>query len=381
MSDSAPDARPIPVCEPLLDDAAARNVLECLETGWISSQGEFITRFERAWASYCGMPHGVAVSNGTAALELAMAALRLEAGDEVILPTFTIVSCAAAVIRGGGVPVLVDSEPGTWCMDVEQVAARITPRTAAIMPVHMFGHPVDMDPIHEMAQARDIAIVEDAAQAHGAEYRGRRCGGLSDMSCFSFYANKIVTTGEGGMVLTRSRAHADHLRSLRDLCFSPERRFVHEELGFNYRLTNLQAALGVAQLEGIADVLRRKRALAARYRARLGGRSDLDVQREALWARSSNWMFGVVLADHLPLDASGLAERLRERGIHTRPFFWPMHEQPALRARGLFRGESYPVASRLARRGLYLPSGPTLTDAQVDQVCAAMEETLTVAAR
>ncbi|MBI5481611.1 MAG: DegT/DnrJ/EryC1/StrS family aminotransferase [Deltaproteobacteria bacterium] len=366
----------IPVCEPLLSEAARRYVDECLRTGWISSAGRFITEFEERWAAYCGMDHGVAVSNGTAALELALEALDLTPGDEVILPTFTIVSCALAVVRARATPVLVDSDPVTWCLDVAQLRARIGPRTRAIMPVHIYGHPVDMDPVLELARAHGLTVVEDAAEAHGATYKGRRVGGLGDLSCFSFYANKIISTGEGGMVLARRVEHADRLRALRNLCFGAERRFVHAAAGHNYRLTNLQAAIGVAQVESIDEHLRRKRWMGRAYSDRLRGLAQLTLPAEAGWARSVYWMYGVVLADDVGYDAAEFARRLRQEGVETRPFFVGMHEQPVFRERGLFAGERYPVAERLSRRGLYLPSGLTLTEAQVEAVSQAVRQVL-----
>jgi perosamine synthetase len=247
----------IPVNEPLLGDRELEYVTECVRTGWVSSAGRFIEEFEQKWAAYCARKYGVAVSNGTAALQLAVATLGFRLGDEVIMPTFTIISCSLAAVYAGGVPVLVDSDPRSWTMDVNQIARKITPRTKAIMPVHIYGHPADMDPILELADCNGLAVIEDAAEAHGAEYLvgrdGRepvwhRCGSFGILSCFSFYANKLITTGEGGMVLTDDVELADKARSLRNLCFQPGRRFYHDELGFNFRITNLQAALGLSQL-------------------------------------------------------------------------------------------------------------------------------------
>ncbi|MGC8880153.1 MAG: DegT/DnrJ/EryC1/StrS family aminotransferase, partial [Anaerolineae bacterium] len=221
----------IPVCEPLLTEEDAALVLDCVRSGWISSVGRYLDEFESSWAAYCGMRHGIAVSNGTTALEIAAALLNLRPGDEVIMPTFTIISCAQAILRAGGIPVLVDSDARTWQMDVQQVADKITPRTRAIMVVHIYGHPADMDPLRELAAQHNLMIIEDAAEAHGAEYRGRKCGGLGDISTFSFYANKLITTGEGGMVLTQRDDLAERARALRNLCFQRTRRFLHEELG------------------------------------------------------------------------------------------------------------------------------------------------------
>jgi perosamine synthetase len=366
----------IPVNEPLLNDQALKYVQECMRTTWISSEGRFIRAFENGWADYCGMGHGVAVSNGTAALGGAVACLELEPGDEVLMPTFTIISCALAIIEAGAVPVLVDSDPRTWCMDVSQLESKVTPRTRAIMPVHMYGHPVDMDPLCELARKHGLLIVEDAAEAHGAEYRGRKVGGIGDLSCFSFYANKIITTGEGGMVLAKRADHAERLRSLRNLCFRQDRRFYHTELGHNYRLTNLQAAIGLSQVEQIEEHIRRKRWMGKAYAERLSGLSQITLPVEEPWAKNVYWMYGLVLADDVNYDAAEFAQRLRTEGIDTRPFFIGMHEQPVLQQRGLFAGERYPIAERLARRGLYLPSGLTLTEGQLETVCQTVAKVL-----
>jgi perosamine synthetase len=374
----------IAVNEPRLDGRELEYVTECLKSGWISSAGRFIAAFEESWAAYCGRRYGVAVCNGTAALQLAVAALDLTPGDEVIMPSFTIISCAMAVVYQGGVPVLVDSDPVTWGMDVSQVEARITPRTRAIMPVHIYGHPVDMDPLLELAEQHGLAIIEDAAEAHGAEYlskRGsepiwRRCGSFGDLSCFSFFANKVVTSGEGGMVVTDDEALAKRLGRLRNLAFIPERRFLHEELGFNFRMTNVQAAIGLAQVERIDDTVARKRRIGARYLEGLAFVPGIRLQPEQPWARSVWWMNGLVLDPSTSHTAETLARSLAELGIETRPFFLGMDRQPALRARGWFEGESYPVADELAEMGLYLPSGVALTEAQQSTVIAAVKQVL-----
>jgi perosamine synthetase len=366
----------IPVNEPLLGESELEYVTECVRSGWVSSSGRFIEEFEEKWAAYCGMKHGVAVSNGTTALQLAVACLDLQSGDEIIMPTFTIISCALAVLYNGGIPVLVDSEPRTWCMDVDQIEAKITPRTRAIMPVHIYGHPVDMDPVLDLAQRHGLAIIEDAAEAHGAEYKGRKCGSFGDLSCFSFYANKLVTTGEGGMVLINDAQYAEKARSLRNLCFQPGRRFYHEELGFNFRLTNLQAALGVAQVERMPEIVERKRRMGKMYNELLGDIPKLQLPSEEPWAKSVYWMYGVVLGDEAGIDAAEFARRLRDRDIETRPFFLGMHEQPVLQRLAYFSREYHPVAERLARQGLYLPSGMTLTQEQLSRVCEAVHAVL-----
>jgi len=316
----------IPVNEPLLGERELEYVTECIRTGWISSAGRFIEEFEEKWAAYCGMKYGIAVCNGTAALQVAVGCLELKPGDEVIMPTFTIISCALPVVESGAIPVLVDSDPRTWCMDVSQVEARITRRTRAIMPVHIYGHPVDMDPLLALAQKHGLVIIEDAAEVHGAEYlsgRGganptwRRCGGLGAISTFSFYANKLITTGEGGMLLTSDAASAEKARSLRNLCFRPERRFYHTELGDNYRLTNLQAALGLAQLERFDTIVTKKRRMGQAYTERLQGIPGLQIPVEEPWARQVFWMYGLVLDESTGLDAVEFARRLQ--ALECRP--------------------------------------------------------------
>ncbi len=366
----------IPVCEPLIGEREIEYVLDCLQSGWISSSGQYLQRFERAWAAYCGMEHGVAVANGSVALSAAIECLDLQPGDEVILPTFTIVSCANAVLENGARPVLVDADPLTWTMDVGQVAEKITPRTRAIMPVHIYGHPVDMEPLWELARRHGLVIIEDAAEAHGAEYRGHKCGSLGDLSCFSFYANKIITTGEGGMVLTHDSQLAERLRSIRNLAFRRDRRFYHTEQGHNYRLTNVQAAIGLAQLERIEEHVEKKRWIAQRYTERLKGLAGLQLPVEREWARNVYWMYGLVLSPEVPFDAAEFARRLRQEGVDTRPFFLGMHEQPVYHRMDLFQGEHYPVAERLARRGLYLPSGLTLGEGEIDLVCEKVVQIL-----
>ncbi|MBA4375979.1 MAG: aminotransferase DegT [Anaerolinea sp.] len=375
----------IPVNEPLLGERELEYVTECIRTGWISSAGRFIEEFEDRWADYCGMQFGIAVSNGTAALQVALRCLDLKPGDEVIMPTFTIISCALAIVDSGAIPVLVDSEPRTWCMDVTQVESKITERTRAIMLVHIYGHPVDMDPLSDLARKYDLVIIEDAAEVHGAEYLSgrngknpvwRRCGGMGDISAFSFYANKLITTGEGGMVMTNNEQYAEKARSLRNLCFRPERRFYHTELGYNFRLTNIQAALGLAQLERFGEIIAKKRWMGQAYTQRLKDIPCLQLPVEEPWARQVYWMYGVVLEESTSMNAADFARRLQALGVQTRPFFLGMHEQPVCLKRGLFQDERYPVAERIARQGLYLPSGLALTETQLEQVCNAVRMVL-----
>jgi len=363
----------IAVNEPLLDGNEKKYLTECLDTGWISSEGPFVQRFEQAFSNRVGRKWGVAVCNGTAALDAAIEALGIGPGDEVILPAFTIISCIGQIIRCGARPVLVDSDARTWNMDVKQIEAKINPRTKAIMVVHTYGLPVDMDPVLAVAKRHGVAVIEDAAEAHGQAYRGRPCGSFGDISTFSFYPNKLVTTGEGGMIVTNDDALAATCYSLRNLCFQPQRRFVHERLGWNLRMTNLQAALGVAQLERMDEFAMRKRAMGKRYTELLSGVPGLQLPlAKTDYADNIYWVYGLVLADDVDFDAAEAMKKLASLGVGCRPFFCPMNQQPVLRERGLFAGESYPVAERMYRNGFYIPSGLALTEAQMERVAEAV---------
>lgn len=365
----------IPVNEPLLDGHEKKYLCECIDSGWISSEGPFVQRLEQEFATRMGRRFGIAVANGSVALDAAVAALGLGPGDEVILPAFTIISCAAAIMRAGATPVLVDSEPGTWNMDIRQVEQKITSRTRAVMAVHIYGLPVDMDTLLAITQPRGIKVIEDAAQMIGQTCRGRPCGGFGDMSTFSFYPNKHITTGEGGIIVTDDEGLAERCRSLRNLCFIPGKRFVHEELGWNFRMSNLQAALGCAQLERLDTFITRKRKMGRHYDELLGDVSGIQgpLARTA-WAENIYWVYGLVLDDELPFDAEEAMRRLTAQGVGCRPFFWPMHEQPVFRRMGLFAEDRYPVAERLARRGFYLPSGLALTESQIHRVADAVKK-------
>jgi perosamine synthetase len=368
---------PVPVNEPLLDGNEERYLVECIRTGWISSEGPFVRRFEEQFSVHVGRKHGVAVANGSVALEAAVVALGIGPGDEVILPTSTIISCAAPIVRVGAKPVLVDCEPATWNMDVAQIEARITPRTKAIMVVHIFGLPVDMDPVLALARRHGLKVIEDAAEVIGQTYRGKPCGSFGDISTFSFYPNKHVTTGEGGMIVTDDAELAERCRGLRNLCFKAEQRFVHDELGWNFRLTNLQAALGVAQLERLDQSVSIKRRMGARYTELLQETRGFQLPlTRTPYADNIYWVYGLVLEDAVPFDAKEAMVRLARSGIGTRPFFWPMHEQPVFRRMGLFAGERYPAAERVARRGFYIPSGMALTDAQMRRTVQALKDLL-----
>jgi perosamine synthetase len=367
----------IPVNEPILGQRENELLQSCMATGWISSEGPFVRKFEHEFAGRLKKKHGIAVCNGSAALEVALAGLNLGEGDEVILPTFTIISCAAAVIRTGATPVLVDSDPLSWNMDVSQVEKKITPQTKAIMAVHIYGLPVDMAPLLVLAAKYGLKIIEDTAEMLGQTYNGRTCGSLGDVSTFSFYPNKLLTTGEGGMLLTDSDEVAGRCRSLRNLFFQPDKRFVHEELGWNYRMTNLQAALGLAQLGRLDDFIDKKRQMGRKYTAILSDIPGLDLPLAMTdYAENIYWVYGIVLKDEVPFDAEEVMKCMARRGIATRPFFWPMHEQPVFSRMKLFHGESYPVAERIARRGFYIPSGLALSDQQMEQVARILHEIL-----
>ncbi len=366
----------IPVNEPVFAGNEKKYLNQCIDTAWVSSEGPFVKSFEEAFAAKTGRRHGIAVSNGTCGLELAVAALGIGPGDEVIIPTFTIISCALAVIRAGARPVLVDCDPETWNMDPAQVEARITPSTKAIMIVHIYGLPADVAPVLSLAQKHGLRVIEDAAEAIGQCYRGRPCGSIGDVSVFSLYANKHVTTGEGGMVATDDAALADRCRSLRNLCFGSA-RFVHDGLGWNMRMSNIQAALGLAQLERLDFAVERKRRMGGAYTERLKELDCLSLPVPATtYAENVYWVYGVVLSNDVPFDAAEAVRRMAERGVGTRPFFWPMHEQQVLKDLGLFAGEQHPVAENLARRGFYLPSGLALSDDQIQRVADNLRDML-----
>jgi perosamine synthetase len=350
----------LPVAEPFLGEEELRYVSECVLSGWVSSAGTFVRRFEELFAERCGVEHALAVSNGTAALHVALAALGIGPGDEVIVPALTFVATANAVVYTGATPVFADSEPVTWNVDPEAVAAAISPRTKAIVAVHLYGHPAEMDAI--LAAARGIPVVEDAAEAHGALYRGRPVGALGRVGTFSFYGNKIVTTGEGGMVVTDDAELAARVRLLRDHGMEPGRRYWHPVLGFNYRLTNLQAALGVAQLEKLDQILAAKRRITERYAAGLRGLPGLVLPPEEPWARNVHWLYSILVDDR---DA--VMDGLEAAGIESRPFFTPLHQQPLYAS-----GERLPVAEGLAERGLSLPSAVTLAPGEIDRVVATL---------
>lgn len=365
-------SRIIPVCEPTLEGNEKKYVLDCLETNWISSAGKYIPVFEEMFAAECGCKYGTACVNGTVALHLALAALGLEPGDEVILPAFTMIATINAVTYTGARPVLIDSEPHTWNLDVNQLVDKITPKTKAIIPVHTYGHPVDMDPLMALAEKHGIFVLEDAAEAHGAEYKGRRAGGLGHAAGFSFYANKIITTGEGGMITTNDAKLAELTQNLRDHAFSPERHFWHKFIGFNYRMTNLQAAVGVAQVEQMANFIENRRRNAALYNQLLDDIPGIVTPPEAEWVKNVFWMYSILVEEDFGMSRDQLRAYLAKQGIETRTFFIPMHLQPIYYE--AFKGERYPVAEMLCQRGFYLPSASSLTAAQIRYIARIIRQ-------
>ena len=357
----------IPVAEPVLVGNEKRYVMDCLESNWISSNGKYIKRFEDEFAALCGAEHAISCSNGTVALHLALLALGVGSGDEVVVPTLTFVSTANAVAYCGAKPVFVDSEPETWNIDPKLIEAKITARTKAIIVVHLYGHPVDMDRVMEIAGRHGIAVIEDAAEAHGALYKGRPVGSIGDIGTFSFYGNKVLTTGEGGMVVTNNARFAADIRLRRGQGMDPERRYWFPTIGYNYRLTNIAAAIGVGQLEKIEWHLERRREIAEAYALCLTDMPWVSLQPEMSWARNVYWMNSLVLDEQASISRDALGLRLADDGIETRPFFVPMHELPMYRQEET--KNSFSVAERLSRQGLSLPSAASLQIEQVEWIC------------
>ncbi|MDQ3020506.1 MAG: DegT/DnrJ/EryC1/StrS family aminotransferase [Bacteroidota bacterium] len=366
----------IPVNEPLLNGNEKKYLNQCIDSGWISSEGPFVKEFEEKFSQRAGRKFGIAVCNGTAALEAAVIALDLQKADEVIMPAFTIISCALAIIRAGAVPVLIDAEPDTWNMNVQHIRKKITSRTKAIMVVHIYGLPVDMNPVLEIAEEFNLKIIEDAAEQIGQTYNGKPCGSFGDISTFSFYPNKHITTGEGGMIVTDNKELAERCRSLRNLCFKPGKRFVHDELGYNFRMTNLQAAVGLAQFERLDEFVNKKREMGRLYTKYLKNNYYCELPLETKnFAENIYWVYGIVVKKD-NMFAEDAMKMLAEKGIGTRPFFYPMNKQPVFNKAGLFAGESFPVAERLSERGFYLPSGLALTEAQIVKTAEAVNAIL-----
>jgi perosamine synthetase len=363
--------RRIPVSAPALVGNEREYVLEALDSTWISSAGRFIEEFEAAFAERCANQHAIAVCNGTAALHTALLAIGIGPGDEVLVPSLTYIASVNAIRYCGATPVFVESEPVTGNLDPSRLGELITARTKAVIVVHLYGHPVDMDPVLSIARERGLAVVEDAAEAHGATYKDRAIGSLGDIATFSFFGNKIVTTGEGGMILTADQELAERARMIRGQGQDPDQRYWFPIVGFNYRMTNLAAAIGLAQTERFDWHVQRRREIAGWYAERLSASTSMHVIDQPRFARSVFWMNSLVLGDEFPLDRDATIAELERRGIETRPFFYPAHTMPPYRTLPQL---SLPTAERLARTGLSLPSSATLTREDVDYVCDALEE-------
>ncbi len=367
----------IAVNEPLLDGNEKKYLNECIETGWISSEGPFIKKLENDFSAYCGQKYGIAVANGSVAIDVAVKALKdifkFEDGDEIIIPSFTIISCAQSVVYQGLKPVFIDANPITWNINTDLIEQAITKRTRAIMVVHIYGLPSDMEPILALAKKYDLKIIEDAAEAHGQEYGGKKCGSFGDIATFSFYPNKHITTGEGGMIMTSNDVLAQKCQSLRNLCFGKD-RFIHEELGWNFRMSNLQAAVGVAQFERLKKFIQKKKLMGEIYQNLL---ADIPAQlplKKTRYAQNHYWVFGIVLNDEVKFDAKEAMQMLANKGIGTRPFFYPMHLQPALKKMNLVDNISRPVCEKMYKMGFYIPSGLNLDQNKMEIVAKKVKE-------
>lgn len=365
----------IPVSQPVMGRHAKKYLLDCLETGWVSSKGPYVERFERAFADFIGTKYAVAASSGTSSLHLALAALTIGPDDEVILPALTMIATVLPVLYTGATPVLVDSEPATGNIDITKIEKRITKKTRAIIPVHLHGHPADMAGIMKLAKKYHLAVIEDAAEAHGAKIRGKNVGSFGDMGCFSFYGNKIITTGEGGMVTTNHTGLAERIRSLCNLARTPGRHFLHQEIAYAYRMSNLQAALGLAQTEDADRFVAKKRRIAETYTRLLQHMHGITLPVEVPGYTSVYWQYGILFKNKKIRDM--IAQKLAARGIETREFFIPLHHQPALIHKGLFTHQKFPVADTLSRRGLCLPSGLALGTKDIHFVCRIIMQALT----
>lgn len=364
----------IPVCEPVIGEKEKKYVLDCLESNWISSQGKYVDEFAKKFAQFCEVKYSVLTTSGTTALHLALMALGIGQGEEVIIPAFTMIATAFAVVYTGAKPVLVDSESETGNIDVNKIEEKITPKTKAIIPVHIYGHPCDMEPIMKLAKKYHLWVIEDAAEAHGARYKGQLCGSFGHISCFSFYANKIITMGEGGAVLTNDEEIFKKLDLLHDLAHSPEKRFSHIEIGYNYRLTNLQAAIGLAQLEKAEKFIEARRKNAFYYNKCLKDIKGLRLPREKEDVKNIYWMYGILVEKDFGMTRDKLMKTLTEKGIGSRAFFTPMHQQPIFQKMGFFKEETYPIAEEWSKKGLYLPSGSGLNKKQITYICKKIKE-------
>jgi perosamine synthetase len=366
----------VKVNEPLISGNEKKYLLKCLSSGYISSEGGFVREFENKFAKKVNRKYGISVSNGTAAIQLAFESLNLKKGDEVILPSFTIISCILPIVRAGLTPVLVDSDIKTWNMNVHQVENRISKNTKAIIAPHIYGLPIDMDPLLKIAKKYKLKVIEDSAEALGLTYKNKPCGSFGDASVFSFYANKHITTGEGGMIVTNNKYIANKCKSLRNICFNKHRRFLHYDLGWNYRFTNLQAAVGLAQLEKLDFFVKKKRNIGRIYNRSLSdSQSYLLPVNKKPYAENIYWVYGILLKNS-KISVKKLMSLLRKKGIETRNFFWPLHQQPILKKMGYFKNTKLPIAEYLGKNGLYLPTGLSLKLSQQNYVIRELKKIL-----
>ena len=367
----------IPVNIPKLSNHEKINVKKCLTSGWISSEGEYVKKFEEGFCKYNNRIYGVAVSSGTGALEIALKSLDLKRGDEIIIPTFSIISTALCVIKLGLKPILVDSDLATWNMDSEQVIKKISRNTKAIIITHIYGFPVDMQRVLRLAKRKNIKIIEDAAEMIGQTYFKKRCGSFGDLSTFSFYANKHITTGEGGMILTNNKRLYDKCKSLRNLCFGEgDNRFNHNDIGWNYRMTNLQAAIGCGQLKNISWIIKRKRDIGKRYNSLLKNNNKIIIQpTKNNFSENIFWVFGVLIKSSTKVKRDIVIKKLMEKKIQTRTFFYPMHKQKIFKKMKIFtKEEKYPNAEYLSLNGFYLPSGLGIKNHEIDYVSETLNK-------
>ncbi len=370
-------SRQVPVNTPLITEEDIASVVNALRDGWVSGEGPIVAEFENSFAQSCNREFGIAVTNGTAAIELVIHALDIGPGDEIILPSFAIISCVAQILRTGATPIFVDSTPDTWNMDVSTVESLITPRTKAIMAVHTYGLPVDMAPLMAIAQKFTIPIIEDAAESHGLIYNGEPCGSFGLVSTFSFYANKHITTGEGGMVVTNNDELAASIRKYRNLAFQPQRRFVHEELGWNLRMSSLQCALGSSQLRRLQLILKSRRELGERYQTAFADLTEVQLPVQKLpYAQNDYWVFGMVLQGARTGQSDMVQALLAKEGVGSRPFFWPLHEQPVLAKLGLKNQPSLPISENLGRSGFYIPNGLGMPEEDIEWVIEKVRKVL-----
>ncbi|PIS30325.1 aminotransferase DegT [Candidatus Saganbacteria bacterium CG08_land_8_20_14_0_20_45_16] len=359
----------IPVAVPSIGEKELEYVTDAVKSGWVSSQGKYVYKFEKKYAKYCGTKYASSVANGTVALHLALKVLGIGNGDEVIIPALAYIAVANAVVYTGAKPVLVDSQDSTWCIDPDKIEEKINKNTKAIIPVHIYGHAADMDPILALAKKHELFVIEDAAEAHGAEYKGKKVGSLGDIGVFSFYGNKIITTGEGGMLTTNNQDYYERAQFLKSQAMSKTERYVHPEIGFNYRLTNIQSAIGLAQLEQLDLFIEKKRRIAKKYNQLLAGIKGISLPPEADWCKSIFWMYSILVDKEYRMDRDTLMGQLFDKGVETRPFFPCVHNQPPHR-----QSLDAPVAEGLSVRGINLPTSVSLKDDEIEYICSVIRK-------